>query len=142
MFVVALLMARIPFVTMPRRYADYVDADANTWSENLLIADSDPGLGADGWFAVMALAGLAVTLVAAVAESVLARRWAFGVANVVVPVVAAAVFLLAGRRMDWAPEPWSPLQVFALFMTGVAIREVWSRGFAPKHARPTDRAAT
>lgn len=152
-FVVARLMSELGLTMgggMPRRYADY-SADSVFgsglgqsdfgWTAYEPLTDrpssglSDPFCAAN-IISTVAVAALAITVIAAMAEAALGRRWLRGVGTVLAPVVGAAIILtalyeragfLGGGHLDLPP-----LLVFALVLLGVAVREVWSRVLAPR----------
>lgn len=93
--------------------------------------------------ATVTVAALAVTVIAALFEVVLERRWLLGVGTVIAPVIGAVIILtalyeragyLGGGHLDLPV-----LVVFALVLLGVAIREVWSRVWAMKLTAPVDK---
>jgi hypothetical protein len=140
-FVVGLLTAEKEMFGLPRRYADYTaDSPFGTefgWTAYTPVTDRSEI--ADFFYstnciATAAAVALTVTVLAAVVEAVAAGRWAAGVGTVLAPVIGAAVIIGA---LQTSPGHFSggvqlsPVLVFVLVLLGVAIREVWSRRFAP-----------
>lgn len=152
LFVVARLMSEPGWTMggMPRRYADYSDgslfgsglgsADYG-WTAYEPLTTRTPSAFADPFFAAniittVMLIALAATVIAALVEAILGRRWRVGAATVLAPVIGAAIILtalyersgfLGGGHLDLPP-----LVVFVLVLFGVAVREVWSRAIAPR----------
>ncbi|OBB10314.1 hypothetical protein A5761_28020 [Mycolicibacterium setense] len=142
-FVVARLMAEMNSFGLPRRYADY-------GSESIFgvgLGHSDSGWTAyepltDFFYSVnlvssVAVFSLAVTVIAAVVEAVAVGRWSAGVATILTPIAGAGIILTAlYYRSGFADGLQLNLTVvFALVLLGVAIREVWSRAWAPRWTR-------
>lgn len=135
---------------MPRRYADY-SADSifgsglgqadYGWTAYEPLTDRPPSALADPFYSAniivtVSVAALAVTVIAALVEAVLGRRWLSGAGTVLAPIIGAAIILtalyeragfLGGGQLDLPP-----LLVFLLVLLGVAAREVWSRALAPR----------
>ena len=153
-FVVARLMtemnsARLNF-GLPRRYADYDDSIFGVglghkdfdWTAYEPRTDHPPSPLNDVFFlanvmASVAAVALAITAIAAVVEAMSVARWPAGIATILAPIAGAAVMLTAlhygtgfggGLKLNL-------LIVFALVLAGVAIREVWSRVWAPRPTR-------
>lgn len=80
--------------------------------------------------AVVALLALVVTIAAAVIEAYRGGHWSSGVVTVLAPIVGA-VFVLFNVVGSVIGAQFFTHIAFALVLIGVAIREVWSRGFAP-----------
>ncbi|GED96430.1 hypothetical protein [Gordonia crocea] len=143
-FVVACLFRRsVDGGGIPRRYADYLPAEDFGWTAYVPLTDSATGIPDDGFAALNTLAtitvvALAVTVLAALAQAWLGRDWPTGAITVVTPLLGGYAVLVAGHggvgghRFSW----WI---LFGLALLGVAIREVWSRGFAPSAARRAER---
>ncbi|OBB88036.1 hypothetical protein A5779_32355 [Mycolicibacterium peregrinum] len=152
-FVVARLMSELGLTMgggMPRRYADY-SADSifgsglgqadYGWTAYEPLTDRPPSALADPFYSAniivtVSVAALAVTVIAALVEAVLGRRWLSGAGTVLAPIIGAAIILtalyeragfLGGGQLDLPP-----LLVFLLVLLGIATREVWSRALAPR----------
>jgi hypothetical protein len=152
-FVVAQPMSDLGLMVgggIPSRYADYSNefvfgsgvgqADFG-WTAYTPLTDQSPPALADPFYAANVIATVAVvalvmTVIAALVEAVLGRRWLIGVGTVLAPVVGAAIILtvlyeragfLGGGRFTLPP-----LLVFVFVLLGVAVREVWSRVLAPR----------
>ena len=111
------------------------------WTAYEPLTGHPPALS-DGFFIVnviasVAVVALAITTIAAVVEAVSVARWPAGIATILTPVTGAVIILSAlyygtgfggGLKLDL-------LIVFALVLAGVAIREVWSRVWAPRPTR-------
>ncbi|MEV0673122.1 hypothetical protein [Mycobacterium sp. NPDC050441] len=131
-FVVARLMAEMNSYGMPRRYADF--------SEDSLFG---VGLGQGDYFystnliSSVAIVALTVTVIGAVTEAVAVGKWPIGIGTILAPVTSAAVVLVAlYARTGFAGElQLNPIVVLVLVLLGVAVREVWSRAFAPRPSR-------
>lgn len=141
-FVVARLMSDWGLATggMPRRYADY------GWSAYEPLTDRPPSGISEHFFntnviATVAVAALAATVIAAVVEAILCRRWLLGAGTVLAPVTGAAIILTAlyerAGYLGGGQLHLPLLTVFMLVLLGVAVREVWSRGVVPRWFRPT-----
>jgi hypothetical protein len=135
---------------LPRRYADYDDSIFGVglghtdfgWTAYEPLTNHPPSALNDGFFIVnviasVAVVALAVTVIAAVVEAVSVARWPAGIATILTPIAGAALILCAlyygtgfggGLRLNL-------LIVFALVLLGIAIREVWSRVWAPRPTR-------
>lgn len=154
-FVVARLMSGLGLTMggMPRRYADY-NADSifgsglggadYGWAAYTPLTDRPPSALADPFdsaniISTVAFIALTVTVIAALVEAVLARRWLVGAATVLAPVVGAVIILIAlYERVGFIGGGHfglRPLVVFVLVLFGVAVREVWSRVLAPRLVR-------
>ena len=85
----------------------------------------------------VAVFALVVTVIVAVVEAVAVGRWPAGVATILTPVAGAGVILTAlYYRSGFAGGPQPSLTVvFVLVLLGVAIRETWSRVWAPRWTR-------
>jgi hypothetical protein len=82
---------------------------------------------------------LGATVTAAAVEAVAAGRWPAGIGTILAPVAAAAIIITAlhcGSTYSGGLQ-LNPILVFVLVLAGVAMREVWSRGFAPHLQRKT-----
>ncbi|WP_135453505.1 hypothetical protein [Mycobacterium sp. DL99] len=149
-FVVARLMTEMTSFGMPRRYADYDESTFGVglgqsdfgWTAYEPLTDQPPSTLTDPFYsaniiATVAAAALAVTVIAAVVEAVAVGRWPAGIATVVTPIFGSALILTALHyRSGFAGELQLNLTaVFVLVLIGVAVREVWSRGFAPRPKR-------
>ncbi|MGV0773210.1 hypothetical protein [Mycobacterium syngnathidarum] len=151
-FVVARLMSELGLTVgggMPRRYADFtgdslfgsgLGHDDYGWTAYTPLTDRPPSAPADPFFtanliAAVAVIALAVTVVAALVEAVVERRWLVGAGTVLAPILGAAIILTAlyerAGFLGGAHFDLSPLLVFLLVLLGVAVREVWSRALAP-----------
>lgn len=142
-FVVAQLMASGPgFGGLPGRYAPYLPNSG--WTAYTPLTDAGTGWATSGPFtagftdanvlATTAAVALLVTIVAAFGEAVTYRSWATGGLTVAAPVIGGAlVFVaIAAQRGDiWGGVYLRPMLAALIVLLGVAIREVWSRGFAP-----------
>ncbi|MUM15852.1 hypothetical protein FZI91_22565 [Mycobacterium sp. CBMA271] len=152
-FVVARLMAEMTSFGLPRRYADYDESIFGIglgqgdfgWTAYEPLTDQPPSTLADPFYSAnvvssVAVAALAVTVIAAVVESVTVGRWPAGVATILTPVVGAGVILTAlYYRSGFASELQLNLTVvLVLVLLGVAVREVWSRVWAPRASRAFD----
>lgn len=154
-FVVGRLMSELGLTMgggMPRRYADY-SADSifgsglgqadSGWTAYEPLTNQPPGLS-DPFYAAniistVAVAALVVTVIAAMVEAALGRRWLIGAGTVLAPVIGAAIILSAlyerAGFLGGGDLELPPLLVFLLVLLGVAIREVWSRVLQPRIVR-------
>ena len=138
-FVVTALFNRGPMGSGPRRYADYVPVQDRGWTAYTPLTGSLHSPPSDGFTALNILSTLTVvaaviTVAAAVAEGLLGRRWMTGLLTVGAPLLGGALVLVASHG---GFGDWYLLLVAAL--CGVAIREVWSRAFAPTRLPRPDR---
>lgn len=149
-FVVARLMAEMNSFGIPRRYADYDEAIFGVglghsdfgWTAYEPLTDQAPSPATDFFYSVnlvssVAVFALVVTVIVAVVEAVAVGRWPAGVATILTPVAGAGVILTAlyyRSGLAGGPQP-SPTVVFVLVLLGVAIRETWSRVWAPRWTR-------
>lgn len=102
----------------PVRYRSYIP---------LTDVGSDPfasGFATYNTLTVAALLAISVTVIAAILEAILSRNLLVGVATVLTPIVGAIL-------VWFAVDSLRPELAVPLVLLGVAIREVWSRGFAP-----------
>lgn len=153
-FVVARLMTEMNSAALnsglPRRYADYDESIFGVglghndfgWTAYEPLTNHPPSPLNDVFFianamASVAVVALAMTAIAAVVEAISVARWPAGIATILAPVIGAAVILTAlyygigfGRGLHL-----NLLIVFALILLGIAIREVWSRVWAPRPTR-------
>lgn len=155
-FVVARLMSELGLTLgggLPRRYADYGEGSIFGtglghgdfgWTAYEPLTDRPPSglsdpLHAANIIATVSVAALAVTVIAALVEAILGRRWLLGAGTVIAPVTGAAIILtalyeragyLGGGHLDLPV-----LMVFVLVLLGVATREVWSRVILPRGVR-------
>ncbi len=153
-FVVARLMAEMNSAPsnfgLPRRYADYDQSIFGVglghkdfgWTAYEPLTDHPPSALNDVFFIVnviasIAVVALAITALAAVVEAISVARWPAGIVTILAPITGAAVILTAlyygtgfggGRQLNL-------LIVFALVLVGIAIREMWSRVWAPRPTR-------
>ncbi len=134
---------------LPRRYADYDESIFGVglghkdfgWTAYEPLTDHPLALN-DGFFIVnvlstVAVVALAITTIAAVVEAISVARWPAGIVTILAPIIGAAIILSAlhyGTGFGGGLE-LSLLVVFALVLLGVAIREVWSRLWAPRPTR-------
>lgn len=128
-FVVTALSRVLP-ESGSRRYADYVEMDAS-FVGGSTISD---GFGEQNALATAAMIAVAVTVIAGVVEAFLSRKWPAGTLTILTPIVGGALVWVAveARSGDvWHDVFLRPSLVVAMVLLGVAIREVWSRGFAP-----------
>lgn len=153
-FVVARLMTEMNSAAwssgLPRRYADYDESIFGVglghkdfgWTAYEPLTDHPPSALNDGFFIVnviasVAVAALAITAIAAVVEAISVARWPAGIATILAPIAGAAIILSAlhyGTGFGGGLQ-LNLLIVFALALLGVAIREVWSRVWAPRPTR-------
>lgn len=103
------------------------------------------GLGSSGswarrsywWFesldalVVISLLALVLVVAAAAVESVSLRGWSTKLANVAVPLVAAAWIVWVNEFLVTAISVYL---VLLLMLLGVALREVWARYYAVKNS--------
>jgi len=152
-FVVARLMTEMNSAPsnfgLPRRYADYDESIFGVglghkdfgWTAYEPLTGHPPVLN-DGFFIVnvlstVAVVALAITAIAAIVEAISAARWPAGIATILTPIIGAVIILSAlhyGTGFGGGLK-LSLLVVFALVLLGVAIREVWSRVWAPRPTR-------
>jgi heme/copper-type cytochrome/quinol oxidase subunit 1 len=153
-FVVARLMAEMNSAAwnsgLPRRYADYDESIFGVglghkdfgWTAYEPLTDHPPSSLNDGFFIVnviasVAVAALAITAIAAIVEAISVARWPAGIATILTPITGATIILSAlhyGTGFGGGLK-LSLLVVFALVLLGVAIREMWSRVWAPRPTR-------
>lgn len=153
-FVVARLMTEMNSAAwnsgLPRRYADYDDSIFGVglghndfgWTAYEPLTNHPPSPLNDVFFlanvmASVTVVALAITAIAAVVEAVSVARWPAGIATILTPVTGAAIILSA---LYYGTGFGSGLQlnlliVFALVLVGIAVREVWSRVWAPRPTR-------
>lgn len=153
-FVVARLMAEMNSAArnsgLPRRYADYDESIFGVglghndfgWTAYEPLTDHPPSALSDGFFVVnviasVAVVALAITAIAAVVEAISVARWPTGIATILAPITGGAIILSA---LYYGTGFGSGLQlnlliVFALVLVGIAVREVWSRVWAPRPTR-------
>lgn len=152
-FVVARLMTEMNSAPLnfglPRRYADSDESIFGVglghkdfgWTAYEPLTGHPPALN-DGFFIVnvlstVAVVALAITTIAAVVEAISVARWPAGIVTILAPITGAAIILCAlhyGTGFGGGLK-LSLLVVFALVLLGVAIREVWSRVWAPRPTR-------
>ncbi|MGV0771775.1 hypothetical protein [Mycobacterium syngnathidarum] len=87
--------------------------------------------------ASVAAAAVAVTVIAAVVEAFAVSRWPAGVATILTPIFGSALILITLHYRHAAaggPE-LNIIAVFVLVLLGVAVREMWSRVWAPRPQR-------
>jgi hypothetical protein len=138
-FVVARLMSQFGLMLMgvPSRYTGLLGSGGG-WTSYTPITDRPASLWNDGLYeanalTVIALAGLAVTVVAAVVLAIHSRRWIAGIVTVAAPVIGAAIILFAleQRAGDLGGNMDLPLLVvFVLVLLGVAVRAYGGRALA------------
>ncbi|QRY48481.1 hypothetical protein JVX93_07700 [Mycolicibacterium boenickei] len=148
-FVVARLMAEMNSFGLPRRYADYDESIFGVglgrsdfgWTAYEPLTDQ-PSPITDFFYSLnlvssVTVVALAVTVIAAVVEAFAVSRWPAGVATILTPVAGAGVILAAlFYRSGFAGGLQLNLGVvLALVLLGVAIRETWSRAWAPRPQR-------
>lgn len=153
-FVVARLMTEMNSAPLnsglPRRYADYDESIFGVglghkdfgWTAYEPLTNHPPSPLNDGFFIVnviasVAVLALAIAAVAATVEATTVARWPAGIATILTPITGAAIILSAlhyGTGFGSGLK-LSLLVVFALVLLGVAIREVWSRAWAPRPTR-------
>nr|WP_234880519.1 hypothetical protein [Mycolicibacterium phocaicum] len=153
-FVVARLMTEMNSAPMnfglPRRYADYDESIFGVglghkdfgWTAYEPLTGHPPSSLNDGFFimnvlSTVAVVALAITAIAAVVEAISVARWPTGIATILAPITGGAIILSAlyhgtgfggGLKLNL-------LIVFALVLVGIAIRELWSRVWAPRPTR-------
>lgn len=150
-FVVARLMAEMNSVDsgLPRRYADYNESlfgvglghNDFDWTAYEPLTHPPSPLN-DVFFTANVIAGiavvaLAITAIAAVVEAISVARWPAGIATILAPITGAAVILTAlyyGTGFGGGLQLNLPI-VFTLVLVGIAIREMWSRVWAPRPTR-------
>ncbi|MFL0289174.1 hypothetical protein ACJH6H_28455 [Mycobacterium sp. SMC-21] len=153
-FVVARLMTEMNSAPMnfglPRRYADYDESIFGVglghkdfgWTAYEPLTGHPPSSLNDGFFimnvlSTVAVVALAITAIAAVVEAISVARWPAGIVTILAPITGAAIILSAlhyGTGFGGGLK-LSLLVVFALVLVGIAIREVWSRVWAPRPTR-------
>ncbi|MGC7224588.1 hypothetical protein RBA13_22795, partial [Mycobacteroides abscessus subsp. massiliense] len=111
-FVVARFMSELGLTMgggLPRRYADYGEGSIFGtglghgdfgWTAYEPLTDRPPSglsdpLHAANIIATVSVAALAVTVIAALVEAILGRRWLLGAGTVIAPVTGAAIILTA-----------------------------------------------
>lgn len=124
---------------LPRRYTSYIPLTSTDdgWSAYMPTAPMD-GFTDANILATLSMIALAVTILAAVAEAITYRSWLASSLTIAAPVVGAALVMLAIDAQDglvWDGVYLRPVLVASLIMLGVAVREIWSRGFAPAARR-------
>ncbi|WP_235654181.1 hypothetical protein [Mycolicibacterium houstonense] len=144
-FVVGGLVAETNSFGFPRRYADYrsesifgvgLGHSDFGWTAYEPLTDRTSSPMLDFFYSVnavlsIAAAALAATVIAAVVDAVAVGRWPAGVATILAPIAGAGVIVTAlhyRSGMDLTV-------VFVLVLLGVAIREAWSRVWAPRPQR-------
>ncbi|BBY98201.1 hypothetical protein AWC04_12770 [Mycolicibacterium fallax] len=146
-FVVGVLIAEIYSFGLPRRYADYEESIFGVglgqsdfgWTAYQPLTDQ-PSPVIDFFYSANAVASaaafaLVLTMIAAVVEAVAVGRWPVGVAGILAPVAGAGI-ILATLHYRHGLDLWLNLTVvFVLVLVGVAVREVWVRGWAPRPQR-------
>ena len=112
---------------MPRRYADYLGSGDTGWTAYTPLLD-DP-IVEHNILATTALIGLGVTLLAAVAEGALTRRWTAGIAVVAAAAVGCVLVFLAAYWADpgVGTVQLRPSLVLVVCLIGVAVREAGIR---------------
>lgn len=136
---------------LPRWHADYItDSLFGTglgrsnygWTaytpltEGSMVSDS---FASTNIIATVTAVALGATVIVAAVEAVAADRWPAGIGTILAPVAAAAIILTAlhcGSTYCGGLQ-LNPFLEFVLVLAGVAMREVWSRGFAPHPQRET-----
>ncbi|MCV7192651.1 hypothetical protein [Mycolicibacterium brumae] len=150
-FVVAALMSSLYPFGMPRRYADYDDSIFGTglgssdfgWTAYTPLTDGSGWLVGDAFYGAnlivcAGLVALLVTVLAAVVEAIGMRGWPARIMTVLTPVAGATVILVAVRLTGFgAPIQLNPALAFVVVLIGVAIRELWSRMWAPRASGAT-----
>lgn len=148
-FVVGVLMAEMNSFALPRRYADYssesifgvgLGQSDFGWVGYQPLTDQPQSPVTDFFYsanlvASVAAVALAVTVIAAVVEAVAVGRWPAGVATILTPTFGSALILTALHYRHGMELQLNVAAVFVLVLIGVAVREVWSRGFAPRSQR-------
>lgn len=148
-FVVARLMIEVNSFGVPRRYATGcadvsifgVDLGRNDTGWAIFSPLADPIVPISPFDDMNLLAGstltaLAMTEISAVIEAVAVRRWPAGVLTIVTPIIGAAIILCTLDYSVYGSTPQlNATVVFMLVLLGVAVREVWSRVWAPRALR-------
>lgn len=129
---------------MPRRYAEYLPSGDTGWTAYTPLAD-DP-IVEHNILATTALVGLVVTVLAAVAEGALTRRWTTGIAVAVAAVSGCLLVLLSAYWADPGTGTFQlrPSLVLAVCLIGVAVREGgvrWTRSRVDSLSRSAPDAA-
>ena len=153
-FVVARLMTEMNSAPLnfglPRRYADYDESIFGVglghkdfgWTAYEPLTDHPSSPLNDGFFianviASVAVVALAIAAIAATVEATTVARWPAGIATILTPITGAVIILSAlhyGTRFGGGFQ-LNLVIVFVLVLVGIAIREVWSRVWAPRPTR-------
>lgn len=153
-FVVARLMTEMNSAPLnsglPRRYADYDESIFGVglghkdfgWTAYEPLTNHPPSPLNDVFFianviASVAVVALAITTIAATVEATTVARWPAGIATILTPISGAVIILSAlhyGTRFGGGFQ-LNLVIVFVLVLVGIAIREVWSRVWAPRPTR-------
>lgn len=134
-FVVALVARESSGATGARRYADYLSADDDGWSAFTAFTSVHDICDDSNVLATTAFIALVVCVLAAGVEAVLGRAWLPGIVTVSAPILGAVVVYIGAEARNggvWQDVYLRPTLATALILVGVAVREVWARGFAPK----------
>ncbi|GAA3967592.1 hypothetical protein [Gordonia caeni] len=129
---------------MPRRYAEYLPSGDTGWTAYTPLLDDT--FVEHNILATTALVGLVVTVLAAVAEAVLTRRWTMGIAGVAAAAAGCALVFLAAYWADpgTGTVQLRPSLVLVVCLIGVAVREGgvrWTRSRVDALSRSAPDAA-
>ncbi|GAA2421596.1 hypothetical protein ACFP2H_18810 [Mycolicibacterium llatzerense] len=135
---------------LPRRYADYDESifgvglghKDSGWTAYEPLTNHPPSPLNDVFFianviASVAVVALAIAAIAATVEATTVARWPAGIATILTPITGAVIILSAlhyGTRFGGGFQ-LNLVIVFVLVLVGIAIREVWSRVWAPRPTR-------
>lgn len=134
LFVVAQVMKDAPAATgLPSRYRAYTPLTDAGWTAYTPL--TSPGDFTDvNALATVSIVAILVCVIAATVEAIVARRWLSGALTVLAPIVGATLVVVGVEAQYggvWNHVWLRPTLAAALVLLGVAVREIWARGFAP-----------
>lgn len=119
---------------LPNRYRAYLPLTDAGWTAYTPLQSSPSGFTDANVLAAVSVAMLLLCVAAAIVEAIISRQWLTGLATVAAPAVGGAL-VIVGVQAQYG-EVWTnvwlrPSLAVGLVLLGVAVREVWARGFTP-----------
>ncbi|ALG85009.1 hypothetical protein [Gordonia phthalatica] len=135
LFVVTQVMKDAPAATgLPSRYRAYTPLTDAGWTAYTPLTSSSSDFTDVNALATVSIVAILACVVAAVVEAFVDRRWLTGLFTVAAPIVGGALVVVGVESQYggvWSDIWLRPMLAAGLVLLGVAVREIWARGFAP-----------